>query len=62
MPPDEHETPHREGSTQARPPQARVAAVSAVRAVARTARLIATAIAIVLALAFGIPWLINLVW
>ena len=32
------------------------------RAIVRPMRLIATALAIIFALAFGIPWLINLVW
>jgi hypothetical protein len=34
----------------------------ALRTLSRTARLALTAIAIVLGLAFGIPWLVGLVW
>ena len=38
------------------------ATTTVVRAVVRPVKLVVTALAIVLALAFGIPWLISLVW
>jgi hypothetical protein len=49
-------------SNDERAPRRRSAPAAALRAFARQVRLVATAIAIVLALAFGIPWLISFVW
>jgi uncharacterized membrane protein YdbT with pleckstrin-like domain len=49
-------------STDEPAPRRRSAPAAALRAFARQVRLVVTAAAIVLALAFGIPWLISLVW
>jgi len=48
-----------DASAEQHAPRARA---TAVRTLARGVRLVATALAIVLALALGIPWLVNLVW
>ena len=64
-PGDHSSEPPEEGDAPAEGRTSRVGgsgASAALCAIARPVRLVVTAIAIVLALAFGIPWLIDLVW